>query len=138
MTEKEREKIAIYRPVPGTVDAQLMLESALSCRDLRQAMERGEFEALGPDGERAAIAMTRLDFFFRLVPSILDPRRIVALGDRAAGNPDWWRANRLKFFCPEMTYRDIAAALRLLPHQVRDYCRNVELTTDVYDHLPKL
>ena len=78
------------------------------------------------------------DFFFRLVPSILDPRRIVALGDRAAGNPDWWRANRLKFFCPEMTYRDIAAALRLLPHQVRDYCRNVELTTDVYDHLPKL
>ena len=138
MTEKEREKIAIYRPVPGAVDAQLMLETALTCRDLLRAMERGEFEVLGPDGERAAIAMTRLDFFFRLVPSILDPRRIVALADRAAGNPDWWRANRLKFFCPEMTYKDIAASLRLLPHQVRDYCRHAELTTDVYDHLPKL
>ena len=136
--EEGRESAALCRPVPGVVDAALMLETALTCRDLHQAMERGEFEVRGADGERAAIGMMRLDFFFRLVPSILDPRRIVALADRAAGNPDWWRANRLKFFCPEMTYRDIAASLRLLPHQVRDYCRHAELTDDCYNNLPKI
>ena len=66
MTEKEREKIAIYRPVPGAVDAQLMLETALTCRDLLRAMERGEFEVLGPDGERAAIAAAGREKYHRI------------------------------------------------------------------------
>ncbi len=119
------------------VSGELMLETARTCRVLADAMGRVDVEITdGETHERFVRRMTRLQFFFRLVPSVLDPARIAALADRAAENPDWWRANRNHFFCPELTHRQIGDLLGLRAHQVRDYIKSAEIPRDVYDNLP--
>ena len=80
----------------------------------------------------------RIELLSRLVPSILDPRRIVCLGDRAADNPDWWRANRIHFFCPELTHRQIGELTDLKPAAVRDYIRSAEIPAECYEKLPEI
>lgn len=136
-----------YEPVETAVDlvtCELMLETARACRTLIAAAE--ETEALIRRREaspaRTEILVTRhvrrIELLFRLVPSILDPRRIVCLCDMAADRPDWWRANKLHFFEPGLTYRQIAAVLDLNAHQVRDAVNAVEIPADCYENLPEI
>ena len=72
------------------------------------------------------------------IPSLLDPRRIVCLADMAADNPVWWKVNRLHFFCPELTYKEIAALLKITPHQVKHAIKNVKISDRCYDTLPDI
>ena len=121
------------------VSGELMLETARACRILQQSLESVDFETLDP--ERKVLLqrrMGRISLFARLVPSILQPRRLICLCDMCAEKPNWWKANRNHQFCPELTYRDIAALLQLRPHQVRDYIKAVEIPVDCYEKLPEI
>ena len=71
------------------------------------------------------------------IPSLLDPRRIVCLADMAANNPVWWKVNRLHFFCPELTYKEIAAILHITPGQVKHAIHKVKISDRCYDGLPE-
>ena len=64
--------------------------------------------------------------------------RIVCLADAIAANPDWWRANRLHFFCPEMSHQQIADALELPRRTVTRNLANVRINDDVYKDLPDI
>ena len=140
-----------YEPVETAVDyvtCELMLETARTCRDLLAAAERIEVEITRrrelPDGSddrgiRALVReMRRIELFARAVPSILDPGRLVCLGDNAAERPDWWKVNRLHFFDPELTRKQIAELTGLHPHQVRDAIHAVEIPADCYEKLPEI
>ena len=140
-----------YEPVETVVDSvtcELMLETARTCRDLLAAVERIEAEITrrrelsdGSDdrGSRAVVReMRRIELFARAVPSILDPGRLICLGDMAADRPDWWRVNRLHFFDPELTRKQIAELTGLHPHQVRDAIHAVEIPAECYENLPKI
>lgn len=119
------------------VSGELMLETARACQILAEAAKRIDVEITDGETEKALVRkMTRLSFLFRLIPSVLDPRRLVCLGDMAAARPDWWKANRLHFFCPELSHKQIADILDLNAHQVRDAIRAVEIPADCYDNLP--
>ena len=147
-----------YEPVETAVDyvtCELMLETARACRDLLAAAERIEVEITrrrelsdgssdstaeaGDRGIRAVVReMRRIELFARAVPSILDPGRLVCLGDNAAERPDWWKVNRLHFFDPELTRKQIAELTGLHPHQVRDAIHAVEIPADCYEKLPEI
>jgi len=140
-----------YEPVETVVDSvtcELMLETARTCRDLLAAVERIEAEITrrrelsdGSDdrGSRAVVReMRRIELFARAVPSILDPGRLICLGDMAADRPDWWRVNRLHFFDPELTRKQIAELTGLHPHQVRDAIHAVEIPAECYENLPEI
>ena len=140
-----------YEPVETVVDSvtcELMLETARTCRDLLAAVERIEAEITrrrelsdGSDdrGSRAVVReMRRIELFARAVPSILDPGRLICLGDMAADWPDWWRVNRLHFFDPELTRKQIAELTGLHPHQVRDAIHAVEIPAECYENLPEI
>ena len=140
-----------YEPrelVVDVVTCELVLETARACRDLSAALDRVETAVrtceVAPDGgtggtvETAVRHMRRLDLLTRLVPMILDPRRIVCLGDRAADNPDWWKANRIHFFCPELTHRQIGELTGLKPAAVRDYIHAAEIPAECYENLPEI
>lgn len=121
------------------VSCELMLETAKACRCLHSSLERIDVEITdGETRERFRRRMERIALFARMVPSILQPRRLICLGDMCAEKPDWWKANRDHQFCPELTYRDIAALLKLRPHQVRDYIKAVEIPVDCYANLPEI
>lgn len=120
------------------VSCELVLEAARACSSIESALESAEFELVSEETrERVTRQASRIAMFARLVPSILDPRRIVALGDRCAENPDWWRTNRLRFFCPELSNNEIAELLGLSRHQVRNYVKAVGIPDDCYDNIPK-
>ena len=143
-----------YEPVETAVDyvtCELMLETARACRDLIAAVERIEARITrrrelsdGSDGrgsreeEIICREVRRIELFARLVPAILDPRRIVCLCDRTVDNPDWWWANRTHFFCPELTYRQIGELTDQKPTAVRDYIRSAEIPAECYEELPKI
>jgi hypothetical protein len=151
-----------YEPVETVVDSvtcELMLETARTCRDLLAAVERIEAEitrrrelsdgsdpaspegsaAASDRGSRAVVReMRRIELFARAVPSILDPGRLICLGDMAADRPDWWRVNRLHFFDPELTRKQIAELTGLHPHQVRDAIHAVEIPAECYENLPEI
>ena len=139
-----------YEPREMAVDVvtcELMLKTARACRDLAAALDRVEAAietcSISPEGERGPVetavrSMRRIELLARVVPSILDPRRIVCLGDRAADNPDWWRANRIHFFCPELTHRQIGELTDLKPAAVRDYIRSAEIPAECYENLPEI
>ncbi len=121
------------------VTGELMLETAQTCRILQQSLETVDFETLDP--ERKVLLqrrMSRISLFARLVPSILDPRRLVCLGDRAAENPDWWKVNKIHFFSPELTCREIGALTGVRHNSVRYYIQTVEIPADCYDDLPEI
>ena len=63
-------------------------------------------------------------------------RRVVAALDKAAANPDWWKVNRLVFFCPEMTRGEIARFLKIKTATVKHYIKHAEIGEEVYDNLP--
>jgi len=121
------------------VSGELMLETVRACRALADLAEQIDVEITsGETGEKFLRRMTRLTFLFRLIPSVLDPRRVICLADMAAARPDWWKANRLHFFCPELSHKQIAEILGLAPHQVRDAIKAVEIAADCYDNLPPM
>ena len=139
------------------VSCELLLETARACRTLAAAVEKvparitRTFKSVpaSPDDSAAASPasraeeivcreLRRIDLLFRLLPCILDPRRIVCLGDRAAENPQWWRANRIHFFCPELSCRQIGELTGLKPNAVRDYIRAAEISADCYENLPEI
>ena len=68
---------------------------------------------------------------------ILSLRRIVVLADMAAENPSWWRANRLHYYNPEMTHKEIARLLHIERRMVTHYLKYVEICDDTYTNLPK-
>ena len=92
----------------------------------------------GETRENVVRRVRRIDALYRLVPFILDPRRIVTLCDHAAGHPEWWQVNRLHFFMPELTLRQLADITGLENFQVREALKNVEITDDCYKKLPKM
>ena len=121
------------------VSCELILETAKACTALLTALETVELEISDSETrERITRRISRIALFARMVPSILDPRRLVAFGDMCAKKPDWWMANRNHVFCPEMTHREIAALLKIRPHQVRDYIKAVEIPADCYENLPEI
>ena len=125
--------------VPERVTAETVLEVARACKTLLDAVETVDVEVTDPVTlERVTRRMSRIAFLFRVVPEVLDYRRIVCLGDMAADHPEWWRSNRLHFFCPELTYRDIAGILDLRPHQVRDAILKAEIPAECYENLPEI
>lgn len=123
----------------NTVSAELMLQTALACQRLSDAVDH--IDMLISDGEtkeNVVRRVRRIDALYRLVPFILDPRRIVTLCDHAAGHPEWWQVNRLHFFMPELTTRQLAGLTGLENFQVREALKNVEITDDCYKKLPKM
>ena len=125
--------------VPDRVTCETILEVARACKNLLDAVETVDVDVTDPATlERVTRRMSRIALLFRVVRSVLDYRRIVCLGDMAADHPDWWRSNRLHFFCPELTIRDIAEILELRPHQVRDAVLKAEIPEDCYDNLPQI
>ena len=128
------------RPIiVNTVSAELMLQTALACQRLSDAVDH--IDMLISDGEtreNVVRRVRRIDALYRLVPFILDPRRIVTLCDHVAGHPEWWQVNRLHFFMPELTYRQLADITGLENFQVREALKNVEITDDCYKKLPKM
>ena len=116
---------------PPPVTAKMVLETAKIVSALCSL----------PEDTARQIVPEELDHllqFYRAVPSIIDPRRIVCLADRAAENPAWWNANRIHFFCPELSNAAIADYTNLKPHQVRDYIDRAEINTDCYTDLPPI
>ena len=129
-------------PRPLAVDyvtCELMLETAKACGSLRSSLDRIDVEIT--DGETRDLFLRRMEriaLFARLVPSILEPRRLICLCDMCAEKPVWWKANRDHIFCPELTYRDIASLLNVRPHQVRDAVKAVEIPVGCYANLPEI
>ena len=64
--------------------------------------------------------------------------RVIAALDMAAECPDWWKVNRLAFFCPEMTQRGIAEFLKIKTTTVKHYIKHVEIGENIYDNLPPI
>ena len=64
--------------------------------------------------------------------------RIICLADYAVEHPVWWRVNRLHYFCPELTHKQIAKLLDLEPYQVRDAIKSVPIPDDAFAALPPL
>ena len=64
--------------------------------------------------------------------------RVIAALDMAAEHPDWWKVNRLAFFCPEMTQRGIAEFLKIKTRIVKHYINHVEIGENIYDNLPPI
>lgn len=64
--------------------------------------------------------------------------RVIAALDMAAEHPDWWKVNRLAFFCPEMTQRGIAEFLKIKTTTVKHYINHVEIGDNIYDNLPPI
>ena len=64
--------------------------------------------------------------------------RVIAALDMAAEHPDWWKVNRLAFFCPEMTQRGIAEFLKIKTTTVKHYIKHVEIGENIYDNLPPI
>ena len=64
--------------------------------------------------------------------------RVIAALDMAAEHPDWWKVNRLAFFCPEMTQRGIAEFLKIKTTTVKYYIKHVEIGENIYDNLPPI
>ena len=64
--------------------------------------------------------------------------RVIAALDMAAECPDWWKVNRLAFFCPEMTQRGIAEFLKIKTPTVKHYIKHVEIGENIYDNLPPI
>ncbi|OQA78270.1 MAG: hypothetical protein BWY31_04363 [Lentisphaerae bacterium ADurb.Bin242] len=122
------------------ITCELMLETSRACQSLQGALERVDVEIENAvTRERFVRRMERMQLLFRLAPSILDPRRIVCLCDRCADSPAYWDSNRTHYFCPDLTYREIAA-LKKIPSwtSVRDFIKAVEIPTDCYDNLPEI
>lgn len=64
--------------------------------------------------------------------------RVIAALDMAAEHPEWWKVNRLAFFCPELTQRGIAEFLRIKTTTVKHYIKHVEIGDQIYDNLPPI
>lgn len=144
--EPERAEIEV-----DFVSCELLLETARACRTLAAAAERvpvGITRTFGNGSDPASKAsraeefvcreVRRIELFARLVPAVLDPGRIVCLGDRAAENPQWWKANRIHFFCPELSFREIGELTGLKHTAVRDYIKAAEIPGDCYENLPEI
>lgn len=125
--------------LPELITAEMILSTARYLATLEEVLDKRELDSIAPEEERLLKKMfTGAGLIARNVPAILNPARIIALGDKAAENPSWWKVNRLHFFCPEMTYREIGELLALTPHQVRDAVKNVELSESIYENLPPI
>lgn len=120
-----------------TITAELILETARAIRDVRTALETVDVPVVDPaTGAMLTSRITRIEYLCRYLPEILDPQRIVCLADNAADRPDWWRCNRLHWYNPEMTLREIGRLTGLRESSVRDYVRRVEIPRNSYDNLP--
>ena len=72
------------------------------------------------------------------VSRLITLERVIAALDMAAEHPDWWKVNRLAFFCPEMTQRGIAEFLKIKTTTVKHYIKHVEIGENIYDNLPPI
>lgn len=125
--------------LPELITAEMILSTARYLATLEEVLDKRELDSIAPEEERLFKKMfIGAGLIARNVPAILNPARIIALGDKAAENPSWWKANRLHFFCPEMTYREIGELLALTPRQVRDAVKNVEISESIYENLPPI
>ena len=72
------------------------------------------------------------------VAKLITLERVIAALDIAAEHPEWWKVNRLAFFCPEMTQRGIAEFLKIKSTTVKHYIKHVEIGENIYDNLPPI
>ena len=72
------------------------------------------------------------------VAKLITLERVIAALDMAAEHPDWWKVNRLAFFCPELTQRGIAEFLKIKSTTVKHYIKHVEIGENIYDNLPPI
>ena len=131
------------RPVePETVTLELMLQAMLAIQHIETLEElRQTVEAEATDSETGETRVRRipLSVLARSMRRILlDPRRFVCAMEQASQRPDWWSANYIHFFNPEMTNKEIAAHLKLNSSSVRDYLSAVEIPVNCYDNLPEI
>jgi len=135
--EEERRK----RPVePETVTVELMIEAMRAIRHIDQLEElQKEIELKsGQDGSARAAVFTLGELARSMRRILLDPRRFICAMDQAARRPDWWAANYIHFFNPEMSHKDIAAHLKTNSNSVRDYIQTVEIPVNCYENLPPI
>ena len=74
----------------------------------------------------------------RMALSVVTPERMICALDKAAETPEWWRANRIHVYCPEMTQSEIAAFLNIRKQTVKHYINHVEIPADAWNGLPEL
>ena len=72
------------------------------------------------------------------VAKLITLERVIAALDMAAEHPEWWKVNRLAFFCPELTQRGIAEFLKIKSTTVKHYIKHVEIGENIYDNLPPI
>ena len=72
------------------------------------------------------------------VAKLITLERVIAALDMAAEHPEWWKVNRLAFFCPEMTQRGIAEFLKIKSTTVKHYLKHVEIGENIYAKLPPI
>lgn len=136
-TEEERRR----RPVePETITAELMIEAMRAIQRIDQLEElQGKIELRnGQDGSVSESPFTLGELARSMRRILLDPRRFICAMDQAARRPDWWAANYIHFFNPEMSHKDIAAHLKINSNSVRDYIQTVEIPANCYDNLPPI
>lgn len=66
---------------------------------------------------------------------IISDRRIIAALDQAVQMPNWWRANRIHYFCPKMTLRQIAQLIDTNLHTVSKYL-GLGISEEVWEGIP--
>ncbi len=136
---KNNEK-AVRRIEVEYVTAELMLSAMRAIQkidSLEELRERMLVTLRRDDDEReAAVPLSVLAHSMRSI--LLDPRRFICAMEQAARSPDWWSANFIHFFSPELTYREIGSLLKLNASSVRDYVKGVEIPDSCYDNLPEI
>lgn len=141
MSDRDDKKYDGRRIAVDYVTCELMIEAM-------RAIQR--IESLDELRERVPVTLTRDDDTERetsvtlstLARSmrriLLDPRRFICAMDQASQRPDWWAANFIHCFNPEMGYKEIGAHLKINSSSVRDYIHAVEIPDSCYDNLPPL
>ena len=127
---------------PEMITVELMIEAMRAIQRIDELEELQRLAGAEPEEGAAEQRCTSSVTLGQLARSmrriLLDPRRFICAMDQAARRPDWWAANYIHFFNPEMSHKDIAAHLKTNSNSVRDYIQTVEIPANCYDNLPPI
>lgn len=127
---------------PEMITVELMIEAMRAIQRIDELEELQRLAGEEPEEEASEQRCTSSVTLGQLARSmrriLLDPRRFICAMDQAARRPDWWAANYIHFFNPEMSHRDIAVHLKINSISVRDYIQAVEIPANCYDNLPPI
>lgn len=127
---------------PEMITVELMIEAMRAIQRIDELEELQRLAGAEPEEGAAEQRCTSSVTLGQLARSmrriLLDPRRFICAMDQAARRPDWWAANYIHFFNPEMSHREIAVHLKISSISVRDYIQAVEIPANCYDNLPPI